>query len=179
MRPNLLECGGLFTLSFEGPPLLSLNQLRKTVFPTRTQPPGLQAGSWVSCCCRARPSEAGRSWVYFYLCGGRFFCREPLYFRNLAIKIAPAKNNAAENENAAFSETCDHNSPTRMLERKSPTAFTAASVPNAIPCCFFGKSSAASERERKCSMHMLVRIARGKRPRGLFHQHNLFQVPHV
>src|SRR5208283_3267614 len=71
--------------------------------------------------------------------------RPPPYFRNLAIKTAPAKHNTAENQNAAFTETCDHNTPTTMLDRKSPTAFTAASVPNAMPCCSFGKSSAASE----------------------------------
>ena len=69
----------------------------------------------------------------------------PAYFRNLAINTAPAKNNTAENENAACTETSDHNNPTMMLERKSPAAFTAASVPKAMPCCCFGKSSAASE----------------------------------
>lgn len=58
---------------------------------------------------------------------------------------APTKNNTAENENAAFTETAAHKNPTTMLDIKSPTAFTAANVPNAIPCCSLGSNSAASE----------------------------------
>jgi hypothetical protein len=42
-------------------------------------------------------------------------------------------------------ETADHKNPTTTLERKSPVAFTAASVPNAMPCCSLGINSAARE----------------------------------
>jgi hypothetical protein len=65
---------------------------------------------------------------------------------------APRKKRIAEKENAARIETADQRKPTTRLERKSPTALTAARVPKAMPCCSVGINSAARESSRASSV---------------------------
>src|SRR5579871_2252297 len=60
------------------------------------------------------------------------------------IRIAPSRKSTADTPNAASTLNALHNAPTRRLEPKSPSAFTAASVPKAIPCCSLGAHPAAT-----------------------------------
>src|SRR5258707_11920855 len=61
------------------------------------------------------------------------------------ITIAPAANSTADTPNAVATPNALHRAPTSKLEAKSPTAFTAANVPNAMPCWSRGTISAATE----------------------------------
>src|ERR1041384_1574577 len=68
------------------------------------------------------------------------------------IRMAPAANKTAEAPNAAPTPNALQSAPTSRLDRKSPTAFTAANVPNAIPCCSRGTISAVTESSNASSV---------------------------
>ena len=63
----------------------------------------------------------------------------------------PLRNRAPAAAKPAAGETALHSRPMSRLEPKSPSAFTAASVPKAMPCCSRGTSSAAMESSRASS----------------------------
>src|SRR5258708_20590297 len=76
---------------------------------------------------------------------GVLMCDERRDHFTRQITIAPAANSTADTPNAVATPNALHRAPTSKLEAKSPTAFTAANVPNAIPCWSRGTISAATE----------------------------------